>query len=173
MWGGHCNYRLYSAQPAFLLSSNWKPVQVAVDNCERQCNVKLDGSCIAGRSSRSLSKAGRAREKLTGGAKVTRETCERAGRYDDAILVKVTIASASWHKSRVMMTVLWIAVFSWYLRGKETDNGQEEENSHLATNTCRPKRASCTLESVGSAYVGIVEIGPLHTHSESVIRTSI
>ena len=63
------------------------------------------------------------------------------------------------------MTVLWIAVFSWYLRGKETDNGQEEENSHLATNTCRPKRVL--------AYVGIVEIGPLHTHSESVIRTSI
>ena len=58
-------------------------------------SLKLDGSCIAGRSSRSLSKAGRAREKLTGGAKVTRETCERAGRYDDAILVKVTIASAS------------------------------------------------------------------------------
>ena len=83
---GHCNYRLNSACPPFLLSSNWKPLLYPSCKTEgqlhsvEQCNEKLGGSCSGGHQQQqqeSIEGRGWAREKLTGNQSHERD--RRAG----------------------------------------------------------------------------------------------
>ena len=134
---GHCNYRLNSACPPFLLSSNWKPLLYPSCKTEgqlhsvEQCNEKLGGSCSGGHQQQQQQESieGRAGHgRSWQGTKVTRETGEQGEEEEEE--EGITRCGDA-----IISTLPTAAVCISTVRKKK-----------LETNTCRPKRAVLTAQ---------------------------
>ena len=139
-----------------MLCSNWKPVHPSCKArrylCSvEQCNVELDGSCS---SSSSLSKAGRAREKLTGSQSHERDRRVGASRGRggaQGLMMKLfqhcpqslcqclsRFSKSSYPQEQAVFTndpknCCQIVV--------DKEQRERKKRRQLGTNTCLPKRA--------------------------------